>query len=382
MTLFFLYLIAAVCLCVLYACVILFLWRGLLRLKPGANTRNHSFSIVIAARNEEAILGACLDTVLDQDYPRDLFEVIVVDDRSTDATAAIVRQRAAVQTNITLVSITECPTGVSPKKNALTHGIAAAKGEIILFTDADCLVSNTWVSHINAHFSPTVGAVSGLTTYYSDPSLNRLFWGVQAADFFSHGVVSAAAMGAGVPLNTNANNFAVRKSVFDQIGGYGKVRHVVSGDDDLLLQAIARSGNWQVTYAPEQGAAVTTRPTQTLRGVWEQRKRWGSKTVFYNVAQRALLSGIFMFYCLIFAGFLALPFGTGPWVLLVACVFTVKTGLDLFLAKAGMRLFGNDALWSFFLVLAFIHVPLIVLAALFGIFGRFTWKDAQSRRVA
>jgi cellulose synthase/poly-beta-1,6-N-acetylglucosamine synthase-like glycosyltransferase len=362
-----------------YLLVILFFHRGLGRLGPGNNSTRHSFSIIIAARNEETRIRRCLDSVLSQDYPADKHEVIVVNDRSADNTRSIVESFLPCRKNLKLINVTECPGGVSPKKNALAQGLRDAVGEIMLFTDADCIVPRTWVRAMNGHFSGEIACVAGLTTYVRPVSLSSFFWGLQAVDFFSHSVVSAAAMGAGLPINTNANNFAVRREVFLRLEGFKRVADIVSGDDDLILQAMAREKGARAGYAPERGAAVETEPTPTLQGAWEQRKRWSSKTVYYNAKQALMLSGVFIYYLLTLSG-AALSVvrpGLFRWV---AAAFLVKTTLDFTLAFRGMRLFGKTELTRYFFPMAFLHIPLIVFACFFGIFGKFAWKDGYVKK--
>ncbi len=372
------YLILLLLLSLSYAFIVGLFIRGLKRLKPGTNTVLNSFSIIIAARNEETHISRCLNSVLNQDFPLDLYEVIVVNDRSSDNTQYIIESYLRRRSNVKLVNITQCPEGVSPKKNALAHGIEKASGDIVLFTDADCIVQKTWVRTINGHFSPDVSAVAGLTTYFKPSNMHQLFFGIQAMDFFSHAVVSAAAIGAKLPINTNANNFAVRRTLFEHIKGYTKLASIVSGDDDLILQAVSKEkGN--VRYVTERGGAVTTEPTRTLKGVWEQRKRWGSKTVYYNKKQVVVLASVFTYYCMILIGIMAsvLRPAIFPWVIFA---FIFKTLLDFRLAFPGMRLFEKQELLKYFPLAALLHIPIIVFACIFGIFGRFSWKDGYVKR--
>lgn len=362
-----------------YAFVIFFLYQGLNRLKPGINTQQHSYCIVIAARNEEKTIERCITSVFNQKYPKSLFEVIVVNDRSSDSTQSIVEGLKDIYKRLKLINIKTCPPDVSPKKHALSKGIAAAKSDIILFTDSDCVVKPNWISRINGHFYQSAGAVAGLTTYHRPMQMGRIFFGLQAVDFFSHAVVAASAIGAGFPVNTNANNFAVRKKLIQKIKGFSSFKHIVSGDDDLLLQAISKATHEKIHYCIEPEGAVTTEPTGSLRGIWEQRKRWSSKTVFYNKKQVFFLSGIFIYYCLIFLAFL-LSLGVPAVINSVLLAFLFKSGLDLILAYRGMVLFNKTELLPFFFPMAIFHIPLIIISCFFGIFGKFTWKKSVLKK--
>ena len=128
-----------------YCGVIVFLYRGFHALPPLGEPGNHRFSVIIAARNEAANIVSCLESIFAQSIAPDRFEVIVVNDRSTDTTAEIVTQLEHRFPNLSHLNIEATPTGVSPKKWAVAQGVAQARHEIIVFTDADCRVSPTWI---------------------------------------------------------------------------------------------------------------------------------------------------------------------------------------------------------------------------------------------
>jgi cellulose synthase/poly-beta-1,6-N-acetylglucosamine synthase-like glycosyltransferase len=261
------------------------------------------------------------------------------------------------------------------------QGIKKAKEEIIVFTDADCLVPPTWLETLGRYFDENTGLVQGITAYEYVPGMNRFFFGIQAVDFLSHGVVSAAAIGANLPLNSNANNFAFRKKAFDEASGYGADSAVVSGDDDLLLQRIWRNTPWRIWYMADAAGKVTTLPTETARGVFEQRKRWGSKTVHYNAAQIAVLSSVFLFYASIPAMFFA---GFFKPVLFTLCggLFFVKLLGELVLMIPGTKLFGEQQLRKYLFPASLIQLPMVLTAVVLGVFGKFIWKDQRFSRTS
>jgi cellulose synthase/poly-beta-1,6-N-acetylglucosamine synthase-like glycosyltransferase len=363
-----------------YIGAVVFLLRGLNRCGGPGESMGHTFSVVIAARNEEDVLDRCLDHIIDQSISLDRYQVIVVNDRSADGTAAICEGYARNFPSISIVTVTQTPPGIAPKKYAVTQGVLAAKNEIVVFTDADCTVPRTWLETIDRYFSDETGLVVGITTYARRSDMNALFWGIQALDFLSHGVVAAAAIGVGMPLNSNANNFAFRKKLFEQVGGYGTgSQKVVSGDDDLLLQRIASEKQWLVRYMTDPNGSVTTEPTRTIKGVFEQRKRWGSKTVNYSGRQVAFLSGIFLFYCGIIAAFAA-----GFWEPRFFWVGVAMAGIkvigELLLLIPGTLLFKQKRLIRYIIPASIIQLPVVIAAVLLGVFGRFSWKGERFRR--
>jgi cellulose synthase/poly-beta-1,6-N-acetylglucosamine synthase-like glycosyltransferase len=341
----------------------------------------HTFSIVIAARNEAANLRACLDSVLNQSIDRRRYEVILADDRSEDTTLDIALEYVDKYENMKVIHVEDVPEGVSPKKHAISQGVKLADHGIVVFTDADCVVPREWLQSINKSFDTTTGLVQGITKYSYIDGISKTFWGLQAVDFLSHGIVAAAAIGANLPINSNANNFAFRKDVFSEIGGYGaESGKVVSGDDDLLLQRIWKSKKWKIRFMIDTTAAVTTLPTKTLKGVLEQRKRWGSKTVHYHPKQVALLSGIFLFYLCIFGSLICglfLPY-CFLWTL---SMITLKTIGEMLLMIPGTRIFHQVNLRKWILPASLLQLPLVLYAVFAGVFGKFNWKGQKFNRV-
>jgi cellulose synthase/poly-beta-1,6-N-acetylglucosamine synthase-like glycosyltransferase len=362
-----------------YLGVILFLRRGLASIGGPGPAQELEYSVIIAAHNEEAVIGSCLDALFKQTLAPGRFDVILVADRCTDRTGAIAESFRDRNPHFSIVTIDDIPPDVAPKKHALSRGIELAHRPVLVFTDADCLVPSTWLETIDRYFSPEVGLVQGVTTFRAKPEIGRILFGLQAVDFLSHGIVSAAAIGAGLPINSNANNFAFRREAFNEVGGYGLSRTVVSGDDDLLLQRIWRVGKWRIRYMADQSGSVLTDPTMTARGVLEQRKRWGSKTVHYAGPQVAVLTGIFLFY-------LAIPLSliAGLWnhLLLVtaAAMLTIKFAGELALMLPGTRMFACQNLRPFLIPASLLQLPVVLYAVVSGVFGRFEWKGQRHGR--
>jgi len=380
-----------------FSCAVLFLRKGLYRLDysgrqlTGGNNNSLTFSIIISARNEERSIAECLQTVFAQEgIPPSRFEVIVIDDRSEDATPGILRGLKGQRQyeNLKIITITSAPPGISPKKYAVSKGIEAASNEIIVFTDADCRVPPRWLSTIESYFMPDTCLVQGITSYSYIPGMNKLFWGLQSVDFLSHGIVAAAAIGAGLPINSNANNLAFRKSIFREIGGYGSDSRIVSADDDQLLQRFWRARrrerpgalNRAIRFMADPDGSVETAPTETAAGIFEQRKRWGSVTVHYGAGQVALLSSVFLFYLLTAFTALSALFDTS-YLAVCGCMLLVKLSGETVLMLPGTRIFGKKNLRKYIPLASLVQLPVVLAAVFFGVFGRFEWKGRKLGRV-
>jgi cellulose synthase/poly-beta-1,6-N-acetylglucosamine synthase-like glycosyltransferase len=363
-----------------YSGAVIFLWRGLQRLKPSGPPHNLTFSVVIAARNEEQVLGRCLESVFSQSIPKERYEVIVVNDRSEDRTGGICEEYCRRFPALSHVVIRETPPCIAPKKHAVAAGIARARNEVVVLTDADCVVPSGWLAAIDRNFTESTDLVQGITAYGYPGGMNRFFFNMQAVDFLSHGVVSAAAMGAGLPLNSNANNFAFRKKTYDAAKGFGvESGKVVSGDDDLLLQRIARHRKGGASFMTDQAGAVVTRPAPTLRAVFEQRKRWGSKTVNYAAPQAVFLIGIFLYYCGIAAALVAGIFDPVFFPVFLAMFASKLTG-EYLLMFPGAALLHQKKLRPYILPASILQLPLVLAAVVFGVFGTFSWKGTRFAR--
>jgi cellulose synthase/poly-beta-1,6-N-acetylglucosamine synthase-like glycosyltransferase len=366
----------------IYAYLNLKLIRGLnnlSRIRPAPPSPLPSVTILIAARNEEARIRKCLDCLRAQDYPWDKLQIVVVDDRSTDATAAILREYAeGWPGRFNAISLVETATGYSPKKYALSRGLIQATGEIIVTTDADCIMSPAWISTLVSEFGENTGLVLGMTTYYKlETEVPGA--GIQALDFLSHGVVAAALIGLRFPVHGNANNIAYRRKVYDQSAGFASHGRIVSGDDDFLIQSIHKLGQWRIRYSVQPESQVQTEPPLSIGQFWEQRKRWASKTSLYGRKQTVFLSGIFAYYGLIPLCIVGGFFSPG---LLAAGLLSwgVKFASDWLVMRKGARLFAKPELMRHYLGTSLIHIPLIIGAVLAGSFGEFTWKGQKHRK--
>ncbi len=338
---------------------------------------NFTVSVIVAARNEELTISKLLDSLMLQSYPTDKFSVVVVNDRSTDSTQKIVDQYAQSMNNLHSISIDSVPVGVAPKKNAITHGINCSSGEIILVTDADCIVPQNWIEEVaNRFHDAKVGLVQGLTLY---PKRKGFFHRFQRLDFFSHSVVAAAGIGSNVPINSNANNFAYRRELFESLKGFEGCEHIVSGDDDLLLQKVWEQGKWEISYLFTPEAAVMTSPTESVSEFIQQRKRWGSKTVYYKPMQLGILLIIFSFYVVVACNtlFAVTPWGSVSFVLLL---YVIKQVGELLFLIPGTKVFRTkemrkDIIWS-----SPIQLWVVIYSVFSGVFTGFTWKGSTFKK--
>lgn len=364
---------------VAYLIVTIWLSRGLsTRIKSSAELRELRVDVLVAARNEEHSLPRLFKTLAHQSYPSHLWRVTVVDDRSSDDTVAVIQAWQKRLSNLSYISLDSTDVSVAPKKYALQQAVSQTDGDVILVTDADCIVKERWIEETVRLFSDdTVGLVQGITLYQK--SKQTLLWLFQSVDFFSHSVVAAAGIGKSLPINSNANNFSYRREVYASLDGFGEGAKVISGDDDLFLQRVWEQGKWKILFSKNEETVVCTEPVETWRALFEQRKRWGSKTLYYKPIQRFVLAIIFFYYIItsVACGFAVMR--PSYWWLPLGLLAIKQVGELLFLlpaVKAWKPPFSLvHMIWA-----SPLQLFVVVYAVVMGVFGTFHWKGETFKR--
>ena len=362
-----------------YAYLLVRIIRGLRRLRriaPKLSSDQPTVSVVIAARNEEKEIRRTIEAVTSQDYPSHLTEIIVVNDRSTDRTAAIVTELCKLHPHLHLLNQTEIDQSLSPKKQAMGRGIRSAKGDIIVTTDADCQPSTGWLTSMVQHFTAEVGMVAGRARFYIEP--DAPYWQIlQALDFHSQGYAATGLIADDLPFSCSGASLAFRRQLFDEIKGYDGVDKLISGDDELLLAKAAHT-DWKIVNAATSAAVVPTRPPATLRELWMQRIRWGSKGLYYNNTRKLVLAGIFLFLLCLTSGPAIMISNSDIRTLWIAFAL-LKVSLDLAATWLGTRIYGETFNIIDFCVLEILHAPAMVVFAIAGHFMSFEWKGQSFR---
>jgi len=359
-----------------YCAVLFLLFLGLFRLKEGKNTAHPSVSVVVPAKDEEGNIGKCLSDLMRQTYPPDRYEVVVVDDRSEDRTGEIVRSFERHHRNVRLVRVERCPPGMSPKKHAVKQGITASRGEIVLSTDADCRMAPGWIAGLMRVFEPDVGIVVGLTEYDLKGTSHRFLQKLQALDFLSHSFCAAGSIGIGWAVNANANNLAYRRAAFEEVGGFQDVTHLVSGDDDLLVQRVGTRTSWKIRFAISEETFVRTKPVETFKDFVHQRIRWASKGLHYRPSLVGFLGATFLFFLLLL---FSVPFSlaNGAFLSVPVLCLMAKVGFESMIIAKGCSVFKRKGMLRTFLAAEVVHIPYILGAAIGGHFFKFQWKGQR-----
>lgn len=325
-------------------------------------------SIVVAARNEEQKIGACIEAILQQDYPKEQLEIIVVDDHSGDRTGAIAQSFPLVK----LLVLNEGDSLNSYKKKAITEGIGIASGELIITTDADCEMGPKWVSTIVGFYQQTgCKMISAPVAFHHEKSW---FEEVQTIEFLYLIGTGAASIGNGTPFSCNGANFAYTKEVFVEVDGFTGIDHLASGDDELFMHKVNRLHPETIGFLKSRDAIVYTEAKPTLRKFLQQRKRWASKSVKYQSKLIvATVIAVWAFNCSLFIGLCTLPF-TNMFANTLLFTFGLKFIMDFLIMYKTTSFFGRRTLLKYFLLVQFLYMIYVVFIGIYGNTGKYYWK--------
>lgn len=357
----------ATILCAVYFMLIAIFLFGLFRRPRSINARRLSVSIIVPARNEAANIDACLRTLSAQTYPDDHLEIIVVDDRSTDDTAARIDKWTRCLPNLSRVSVTQ-QNYACPKKNALWQGIKHAQGDIIFTTDADCRPKPKWIASALAHFAPAVGMVIGHAPLLKS---EKTISGLLSLQALIVSTIAAGSAGIGFPLTCSGRNMAYRKKAFDKVNGFNDIGHIIGGDDVLLMRQFAQKSAWKIRFNADANAFVpsASHPDNLIN----RQMRYQSKTIHYGIPTLILAFVVYIFHVILATLPILFWLNAELFYVVGVCLATKIIADAIFLLFGSIR-FKSLKLLLWFPVLEILIIPYIVIICALGTFSPFKWK--------
>jgi len=336
-----------------------------------------SVSVIVAARNEVALIRKCLDSLLNQTYPADLFTICLVDDHSTDDTLRVAQDMAAQNPErLKVLSAPPCRTDMGPKKSALRFGISQTRSEVLLFTDADCVVPSGWVETLVRHLGPTTGAVTGAMLPIKRAGFgDRLF----RLERLSVSLTTASAIGWGAPASATGGNLAYRRETFERIGGFAHPE-LAYGDDDLTVQEIAARGS-RVEFACGKDSVVADCRIPTMGHFANASARHQGTVKHYPLLWRVVYalsigSGVAALFCLI-AVVMKPQFWPLVWI-----GFSLRATADLAMLKLFVSRIGEKAGLMDFLLAEFLLPLYSVFRPLLSLLPAFVWRGRVHRSLS
>ena len=360
-------------------------WGSIPDFKVEANSKlSTKISIIIPARNEEENIGYCLQSIIEQSYPAHLFEVLVVDDHSTDNTATIIKSYAS--NNVKLISLKDYLSANeinSYKKKAIEISIQQSNGELIVTSDADCIFPKNWLATIASFYEskrPAFIVMPVLISY--GKKIIEVF---QSLDFMTLQGITGASVHEKFHSMCNGANLAYTKEAFIAVNGFKGIDNIASGDDMLLMHKIYNQFPNNIEYLKSREVIVTTNPVSTIQQFFNQRIRWASKADHFDDKR--------IFIVLIIVYFLNVLMMVLPIVALIsnrsisimniqlsmfnfyASLLLIKTIFELFFLYPVAKFFNQTKLLWWFPIAQPFHIVYTVIAGWLGKFGKYTWKE-------
>ena len=342
----------------LYSLMIILFTVAAVKAKYHATAGYRPFvSIIIAARNEEQNIGNCLQSLSTLSYPRDLFEIIIVDDRSADSTASIVRTFAADHPWAKLITAEPGSGEIQGKTNALTQGIDAAKGEILLFTDADCIVRPEWIERTVSYYADeSIGVVAGFTELRAKGQFEEM----QTLDWLFLFTVAAATIRLRYPVTAVGNNLSVRKKAYDLVGGYRKIPFSVT-EDYALFHAITATKSYRARFPMDPSMLVKSAACSTLTQLHNQKLRWFRGGRDMELKSMGIFGGAYLLNAFLLGGIFVLPAHQIAVALGMKIVVDIGLLLPALMRFKRMSLLRSFPLFEGYFLLYVLLYPVLIL---------------------
>jgi len=364
----------------IYFIIIVAYATGWFTMKPYKPSKTKGFvtktSIIVPARNEENNILQLLKDLVSQTVHASIFEIIVVDDLSSDNTVSLVRNFIAKNPNhsIKLLVQSDHETHTPFKKKAIQQAIEESSGDLIITTDADCRVGEKWLETLLGFYEENKPSMMvGPVNFHNEKTL---FEKMQTPEFLSLIAITAGAIQIGRPIMCNGANLAYEKKMFYKAGGYGDDKFS-SGDDVFLMLRLRRlPGNHTIRFVKNANALVFTEAQKNVKEFYHQRTRWASKNKGYDLNILFVSATVYMVNLLLVAGLITgifipalLPFVL--WAALTKALVDVPVviGISTFVNRSSILLYAFP--------LIILYPFYIVVTGAMGIFGSYNWKERK-----
>ena len=323
-------------------------------------------SILIAARNEEHNILACLQAIAALDYPTEKIEVLIGDDASSDRTCAVVEAFIQGKPSYTCVPITDTVGQARGKANVLAQLARKATSDIFLFTDADITVPPTWVKAMLSGLSEKVGVVTGLTTVTG----NRLFDKMQRMDWlFSIGLMQVFS-DLNMPVTTMGNNMLLTRKAYEAVGGFESIPFSVTEDIAIFNQILKRGFGFRNIY--DSKVLAWSAPAPDYGALLEQRKRWMRGSVYMPKYMFALFVLHSAYYPVLLPFFFQASVGIA--VTIAVAKFLLQS---VFMHICLKRLHRSSTWWHYIIFELYLLVTTFVLILYFFLPTKVKWKGRK-----
>jgi len=360
----------------LYVFLMLYLKTGVSKLKPfvlKSQPSTTNFSIIVPFRNEADNLEELLQSFSDLDYPKDQFEIILINDFSSDNYKPIIEGFKDTFPNLSCID-SEI-SDISPKKAALNLGISNAQYDWILTTDADCTVPKNWLKAYNQKIkNDKPFLIAGLVQFSDVKTFLDRF---QTLDLLSLQATLLGTFGQQKPILCHGANLCYSKALFYELNGFKSHQNIASGDDVFLLESALKRHPDKVTVLNSLEASVTTHTEPIFKKLLSQRTRWAAKASAYKNAHIKTV-GLIVFamnLLLIVLGVLSLLGLFKSQLFLL--IFLVKFNIDALILYSTARYFKQESVLKSYILSSFLYPLFSVTSVFLGLTNGFTWKGRK-----
>ncbi len=328
------------------------------------NNSYNSFSVLISAKNESENIKGLIESLSSLDYPTDKFEVIIVDDNSSDDTYELLIQHSKSLDNFKIIKSgnKELPG----KKGALQKAFDLSKNKYIVTTDADCIVPANWLSTINDYINNGADVIIGNVLYLQNRNFLKDYFRFEQ---IKNRFLSFSLARLGLPYTAAGANFCFNREILEKIGGYKAISQTLSGDDDLLVQQAVKL-NYKITTMNNSEKYVTTIPPESFKAYLKQKKRHTAASNHYLLKNQILLSYWHLLNQIGFLSFLLVPFYYN-----FIYIFISKLFFDFLTVNLAAKEFKQYFYFHRLLLYPILYELLIPINYIRATFGKESWKD-------
>jgi len=333
-------------------------------------------SIIVAIRNGENALPNLIRDLETQNYKGEV-EFILVDDESEDKTCQIIQKIAQKDKRFIYETSMNGSDSLQLKKRAIDAGINKSRNEWLLFTDVDCRLLPGWIMGMARYFTNDNDYVIGHSDVKMGNGLQNLF---QSLDFFLLLVAARGSANLKHPWACTGQNQAYRKSLYQKVGGFSRIKTMIQGDDSLFMNLCKKLGDAVVVFSDDFQSHVIARQEKTWISLLKQRLRWsGDANIMWKVNMEFYLfiMGFFLLHftlLILFSISILYPF----YFTVLVKFLTIKFILEFFLYFSGVRQLDKPLYFKEFILWFFIHIPYVVLMGLGSFFSnRINWRGRK-----
>lgn len=326
-------------------------------------------SIIIAARNEEGTIPKLLNDLKLQTYSSELFDIIVVDDHSSQKIASLTDVMNLHLQNLTVL---ELPDTVFGKKAALRLAAEKSTSELLIFTDADCRISRKWIHcFASKYYQTEPDLIIGMVDSPLQKGILKSFFRHEFISLIVSGIGSAA---LGFPTLCNGANLAVRRD--DYLKSAEKMQtKSPSGDDVFLLHQMKKDQKKIVTLTDKDSVVIADAP-QTLAEFFNQRARWSSKSLLYKDMATLYLALLVTITNLVFVICLIQLFQSG-FSMVLAITAGLKIITDYSVIIAGLFFFSGKRSLIWLPLFQLLYPIYLIISISMGAFKIYRWKGRK-----